>query len=69
MGYTDLVKRGALNLIEKYQPISIYQLHKKLKMAYSTVWNLVKQLEKDDKITVEEKRIRIIKLLRIKKNE
>ena len=66
----DKLKKDALEIIEKYQPINIYQLKKHLRnVAYSTTWNLVKELEKDNKITVEEKRMKIIKLIRIKEND
>ena len=59
-------EKEALELIKQFQPISIYQLHRKLNLAYSTVWKLVVELEKDDKITTEIKNIRPIKLIRIK---
>ena len=62
-------EKEALELIKEFQPISIYQLHRKLKLAYSTVWKLVRELEKDDKITTEIKNIRPIKLITIKEDE
>ena len=62
-------EKEALEIIKQYQPISIYQLHRKLKVAYSTTWKLVTELEKDDKIFTEIKKIRPIKLIRIKEQE
>ena len=66
----DKLKKDALEIIKEFQPINIYQLKKHLRnVAYSTAWNLVKDLERDNKITVEEKRMKIIKLIRIKEND
>jgi len=62
-------KNEALRVIEQFQPISVYQLMKKLKIAYSTTWNLVRELEKDDKIITYLKKTRPIKLIKIKENE
>jgi len=62
-------KNEALKVIKQFQPISVYQLMKKLKIAYSTTWNLVKELEKDDKIVTYFKKVRPIKLIKIKEKE
>jgi len=62
-------KNEALELIKKYQPISVYQLHKKLNIAYSTAWNLVNELEKDNKITTYFKKTRSVKLIKVKEEE
>jgi len=62
-------KNEALKLIKEYQPISVYQLMKKLKIAYSTTWNLVEELKKDDKIMTYFKKTRTVKLIKIKDQE
>lgn len=62
-------KNEALSVIKEYQPISVYQLMKKLKIAYSTTWNLVKELEKADKIVTCMKKMRPVKLIRIKEEK
>lgn len=62
-------KREAIEVIKQYQPISVYQLHKKLKIAYSTAWNLVEELKKDDKIVTYFKKVRPVKLIEIKKKK
>ena len=62
-------KNEALKLIKEYQPISVYQLMKKLKIAYSTTWNLVEELKKDDKIMTYFKKTRTVKLIKIKEQE
>lgn len=62
-------KNGALRVIKEYQPLSVYQLTKKLKIAYSTTWNLVEELKKDDKIITYFKKTRTVKLVKIKEQE
>ena len=62
-------KKEALEFIKEYQPISVYQLMKKLNIAYSTTWNLVEELRKDDKITTDIKKTRSVKLIKIKEQE
>lgn len=59
-------KNEALEIIKQYQPISVYQLCKKLKIAYSTTWNLVEELKKDDKVITYFKKTRSVKLIKIK---
>ena len=62
-------KNEALRLIKEYQPISVYQLMKKLNVAYSTTWNLVEELKKDDKVVTYFKKTREVKLIRIKERK
>ena len=62
-------KNEALEIIKVYQPLSVYQLHKKLKIAYSTAWNLVEELKKDDKIITYFKKTRSVKLVKLKEQE
>lgn len=59
-------KNEALKIINEYQPISVYQLHKKLGIAYSTTWNLVEELKKDNKVVTYFKETRTVKLIKIK---
>ena len=69
MANEKIAEKLVLDTIKKFQPINIYQLKKKLKCPYSSVHKMVRELKDKELITLEEKFMKKVVLIRIKEQE
>ena len=64
-----IAEKLVLDVIREFQPINIYQLGKKLKCPYSSVYSVVQDLKDKGFVTLEEKYMKKVVLIRIKEQE
>ncbi len=66
----NISERLALNTIKKFQPLSIWELSKRMEISYSSAFRLVKEMERKELITIERKPVKIkSNMIRIKEQE
>jgi len=60
----------ALNTIRKFQPLTIWELSKRMEISYSSAFRLIKEMKRKDIITIEKKPVKIqSNMIRIKEQE
>ena len=60
----------AINVIKKFQPLSIYELAKRMSISYSSGYRLFKELKRKDLIIVERRPMKVAtNLIRIKEEK
>ncbi len=64
-----IAEKLVLDIIREFQPINIYQLMKKLKCPYSSVHSVVQDLKNKELVTLEEKYMKKVVLIRIKEQK
>ena len=70
MTNVNISEKLALNVIKKFQPLTIWELSKRMEVSYSSVYRLVMELQRQDLITIERKPVKIkSNLIRIKEQE
>ena len=67
----NISEKLALNVIKKFQPITIWRLSKEMGISYSSSFRLVQEMKRKDLITIEKKTTKVVNLIKIKeqKNE
>jgi len=67
----NISEKLALNVIKKFQPITIWRLSKEMGISYSSSFRLVQAMKNKDLITIEKKTTKVVNLIKIKeqKNE
>lgn len=66
----NISEKLALNTIKKFQPLTIWELSKRMKISYSSAFRLVKEMKRKDLITIEKKPSKIkSNMIRIKEQE
>ncbi len=68
----NISEKLALNTIKKFQPLTIWELSKRMEISYSSAFRLIKEMKRKDLITIERKPTKIqSNIIRIKeeKNE
>jgi len=67
---TNISEKLALNTIRNFQPLTIWELSKKMEISYSSTFRLVKEMKRRDLITIERKPLKIkSNIIRIKEQE
>ena len=64
-----IAEKLVLDTIKEFQPINIYQLKNKIKCPYSSVHSMVQYLKDKGLVTLEEKYMKKVVLIRIKEKE
>lgn len=63
----NISEKLALNTIRKFQPLSIWELSKRMEISYSSAFRLIKEMKRKDLITIEKKPVKIqSNMIRIK---
>lgn len=66
----NISEKLALNTIKKFQPLSIWELSKRMEISYSSAFRLIKEMHRKELITIEKKPVKIkSNMIRIKENE
>lgn len=52
---TNIDEKLALNIIKQSQPLSIWEISKRMQISYSSTYRLVKKMERKGLITIEKK--------------
>lgn len=66
----NISEKLALNTIKKFQPLSIWELSKRMEISYSSAFRLIKEMKRKELITIEKKPMKITKnMIRIKEQE
>ena len=66
----NISEKLALNTIKKFQPLSIWELSKRMEISYSSTFRLVKEMDRKDLIIIEKKPVKIkSNMIRIKEQE
>jgi len=66
----NISEKLALNTIKKSQPLSIWELSKRMEISYSSAFRLIKEMERKELITIEKKPVKIkSNMIRIKEQE
>ena len=66
----NISEKLALNTIRKFQPLSIWELSKRMEISYSSAFRLVKEMKRKDLITIEKKPVKIkSNMIRVKEQE
>jgi len=66
----NINEKLALNIIRKFQPLTIWELSKRMGISYSSTFRLVKEMQRKELITIEKKPVKIkSNMIRIKENE
>lgn len=66
----NISEKLALNTIKKFQPLTIWELSKRMEISYSSTFRLVKEMDRKDLIIIEKKPVKIkSNMIRIKEQE
>ena len=66
----NISEKLALNTIRKSQPLTIWELSKRMEISYSSAFRLVKEMERKEFINIEKKPVKIkSNMIRIKEQE
>jgi len=66
----NISEKLALNTIKKFQPLSIWELSKRMEISYSSAFRLIKEMKRKDIITIEKKPVKIkSNMIRVKEQE
>jgi len=66
----NISEKLALNTIRKFQPLTIWELSKRMEISYSSAFRLIKEMKRKDLITIEKKPVKIqSNMIRIKEQE
>lgn len=66
----NISEKLALNTIKKFQPLTIWELSKRMEISYSSAFRLIKEMKRKDLITIEKKPVKIqSNMIRIKEQE
>ncbi|GAG80603.1 unnamed protein product [marine sediment metagenome] len=66
----NISEKLALNTIRKFQPLSIWELSKRMEISYSSAFRLIQEMKRKDLITIEKKPVKIkSNMIRIKEEE
>ena len=66
----NISEKLALNTIRKFQPLTIWELSKRMEISYSSAFRLTQEMKRKDIITVEKKPTKIqSNMIRIKEQE
>jgi len=66
----NISEKLALNTIRKFQPLSIWELSKRMEISYSSAFRLIKEMKRKDIITIEKKPVKIqSNMIRVKEEE
>lgn len=66
----NISEKLALNTIRKFQPLTIWELSKRMEISYSSAFRLVKEMKRKDLITIERKPTKIqSNMIRIKEED
>ncbi len=66
----NISEKLALNTIRKFQPLTIWELSKRMEISYSSAFRLIKEMERKELITIEKKPVKIkSNMIRIKDQE
>jgi len=66
----NISEKLALNTIRKFQPLTIWELSKRMEISYSSAFRLIKEMKRKDIITIEKKPVKIqSNMIRIKEQE
>jgi len=55
----NISEKLAINTIRKSQPLSIWELSKRMDISYSSAYRLVKEMKRKELITIEKKPVKI----------
>ena len=64
----NISEKLALNIVKKFQPITIWRLSKKMDISYSSTFRLIQKMENKELITIEKKETKTVNLIRIKED-
>ena len=66
----NISEKLALNTIKKFQPLTIWELSKRMEISYSSAFRLIKEMKRKELITIEKKPVKIqSNMIRIKEQE
>jgi len=66
----NISEKLALNTIKKFQPLTIWELSKRMEISYSSAFRLIKEMKRKDLITIEKKPVKIqSNMIRVKEQE
>ncbi len=66
----NISEKLALNTIKKFQPLTIWELSKRMEISYSSAFRLIKEMKRKDLITIEKKPAKIqSNMIRVKEQE
>lgn len=65
----NISEKLALNTIRKFQPLSIWELSRRMDISYSSAYRLIKEMERKELVTLEKKATKIVNLIRVKEDE
>ncbi len=66
----NISEKLALNTIKKFQPLTIWELSKRMEISYSSAFRLIKEMKRKDIITIEKKPVKIkSNMIRVKEQE
>ena len=66
----NISEKLALNTIKKFQPLTIWELSKRMEISYSSSFRLIKEMKRKDLITIEKKPVKIqSNMIRVKEQE
>ncbi len=51
----NISEKLALNTIRKFQPLTIWELSKRMEISYSSTFRLTQEMKRKDLITIEKK--------------
>jgi len=55
----NISEKLAINTIRKSQPLSIWELSKRMDISYSSAYRLVQEMKRKELITIEKKPVKI----------
>jgi len=63
----NISEKLALNTIKKFQPLTIWELSKRMEISYSSAFRLIKEMNRKELITIEKRPVKIkSNMIRIK---
>lgn len=66
----NISEKLALNTIKKFQPLTIWEVSKRMEISYSSAFRLITEMKRKGLITIEKKQVKIkSNMIRIKEQE
>jgi len=66
----NISEKLALNTIKKFQPLTIWEVSKRMEISYSSAFRLITEMKRKGLITIEKKPVKIkSNMIRIKEQE
>ncbi len=66
----NISEKLALKTIKEFQPLTIWELSKRMEISYSSAFRLIQEMKRKDIITIEKKPVKIkSNMIRIKEQE